>query len=1094
MTSHTRSEDASRAEKAVARFCRNYLDGSIPAIAPVVDRDHYSSLLGLEPGDLRKLLEDHQVIDPSQSNLQDRFWSERVVLAAFLHCDMADGKLARNANGGILRSRYLCLFRSARRSSDRYGLVFTSLERHLSQPAQSPPLAQRADEIEAWFSQRFAERSLDVFRGKASRRQVYNAFGIPTHKRMPELEAPLQRWSDRISVDGYKPDPLKVRQHLANAGRSYEENRIKTEETVRLRARLSERLLRDLNSGTLVSMKNKNQVSRRHYAGELNCAVSSVRAQKDILAKFDVELSKLRGTIGTKTEEVREWLKESLANRTLQVVNGEVCRQQLASAFGVSLRDIKTSKEISELLLEYGKKAKGIQGLPNSRRTAEREVPNAEEEARLRDYVNGECVKLFRGKISRRAAAAAAGIAGSSLGRTALKTILETADKRIMGEFLSKPGNFVHEGTPFEFARITALGFPEAVSISLSETFLETLAEMSFRRAFEVYGVALSVFETASPIAHSLYQSDGSLARGSEYAWTRLLASLRATSVAEKTRVMTNSFVGLANHLIKLLKSCDLMPSGVRPLKKLARVETTQLRTVVEAPKLGKSAAPVTTNSVERYIELLESVVLSVDVGLGAKEVPEFVSAIARQVQADESLRNDPDEAVKVVLRQRLDAASEAGWESFCKWRDHFDYGQRLIANIERQEGEDERLEDIFLRGHASPHLDTILPEEFSETGLARYLFIMKKYNGSIASDWKNRRVAKQLAKLYGPRSQLQAYLVPHVDCSSAAVLACLASKGPNTAVGRELPTDFTRSVDDQIAEIVGVKRKGGAPKVIHIDLPANGREIQMLDWMKAATHHLRGSSSWSNRLFLMCHHGRIRALSEWAARDHIREICQTKPILAGMNIVPSMFRTSRLLLQGLLDKGIINVSRALGQHTEDVSWRDYHSRPPETLIRDKVTRSYLTDAQTIIVHDDNELANALGISDEALAERRRSGRMRRTGFGTLCGDRLGRPGSAGTLCTQQDCERNCPQLMFVADPVQTALVQAWGIGLRSAEDEFSRTRPERWMEVWLPRLKLIESIEELMTRGQNIDIWDEATILRKQIWADPSVPALRPW
>ncbi|MBB4289586.1 hypothetical protein GGE16_001626 [Rhizobium leguminosarum] len=1093
MASHTSSEDASRAKKAVARFSQDYLDGSIPPIAAVVDRDHYASLLGLDAGDLRKLLDDHQVIDLGQSDLQDRFWSERVVLAAFLHCDMADGKLARNANGGLLRSRYLSLFRSVQMSSSRYRLVFTSLECHLSQPAQFAPLSQRADEIEAWFSERFAEQSLDVRRGKASRRQAYDAFGVSIRVKVSELEAPLQRWSERIVAENYEPDPLKVRQCLAIAGRPFQENRKKKPETVQLRANLSCWLQRDLEAGTLVMMKNRNQVSRLHYAKVLNCKISSVRGQKDILAHFDVEAGKVRGIIGTKIGEVREWLRNHLENRTLQVFKGEVCRQQLAAAFGVSLRDIRTSTEISELLVEYGEKAIGIEGLP-SRRTAERTAHKAAEEAHLREYVNGERVTLFRGKISRRAAAAAIGVSTSALDRTALKTILETADERIVGEFLSKPGNFFHNGTPFDFARITALGFSEALSVALSETFREALQEMSFKRAFDIYGVALVVFEAATPHAHILYESDGSLAKGSEYAWTRVLASLRATSAARSTRVMTNAFVGFANHLIKLLKSSNLMPSGVRPLKKLSAVEKTQLRTVVEAPTLGKSAAPVTTNSVQRYIELLEAVVLSVDAGMDAKQVPEFVSAVARQAQADASLKNDPVEAVKTVLRERLDAASEAGWQTFCKWREHFDYGQGLIANVEREAGEDERLQDIFVKGPASPHLHLILPEEFSEAALARFLFIMKKYNGSVTSDWKNQRLRKRLARLYGRWPLLQAYLVPHVDSSAATVLACLASKGPNTAVGRELPTDFTRSVDDEIAEIVGIKRKGGAPKVIHIDLPAKGREIEMLDWMKAATQHLRGSSSWSSRLFLVCHNRRIRPLSETTTRDHIRKICQTTPMLVGLNIVPSMFRTSRLLLQGLLDKGLINVSRALAGHTEDVAWRDYHSRPPETLIRDAVTRSYLTDAATLIVHDDNELANALGISDEALAERRRSGRMRRTGFGTLCGDTLGRPGSVGTPCTHQDCERHCPQLLFVADPVQTALVQAWGIGLRSAEDEFSRTRPERWVDVWLPRLKLIESIEELMTRGQNINIWDEATILREQIWADPSTPALRPW
>ncbi len=260
MASQTPPEDALRAGEAVARFSRDYLAGSLPPTTTSVGREEYASNLGLGADDLSKLIQDKRSIDLGQSTLEGRLWSERIVLASLLHADLMDGKLARHAQGRILRSRYLFLFRSPRHSSLRYDPVFSELERHL--PVLNAPLSQKTEEIEVWFSERFEEGSLDIFDGRPSRRQVYNAFGISTRAKVPELEAPLQRWSDRILAEGYKPDPVKVRQSIANA--SYEENRPKTADTVQLRVRLSEQLQRDFDGGALVLMKNRDQVSRAH--------------------------------------------------------------------------------------------------------------------------------------------------------------------------------------------------------------------------------------------------------------------------------------------------------------------------------------------------------------------------------------------------------------------------------------------------------------------------------------------------------------------------------------------------------------------------------------------------------------------------------------------------------------------------------------------------------------------------------------------------------------------------------------------------------------------------------------------------------------
>ncbi|WP_149651795.1 hypothetical protein [Azospirillum argentinense] len=114
------------------------------------------------------------------------------------------------------------------------------------------------------------------------------------------------------------------------------------------------------------------------------------------------------------------------------------------------------------------------------------------------------------------------------------------------------------------------------------------------------------------------------------------------------------------------------------------------------------------------------------------------------------------------------------------------------------------------------------------------------------------------------------------------------------------------------------------------------------------------------------------------------------------------------------------------------------------------------------------DIAHELGISREELAHRKRL--AEETGLGTLCLNPYSgvQPGTQrGQLCDRLDrCASGCQLMRFVPTESSLAALVAFHRALQRAEDAWVRSRPERWVEAWLPWLALTEAALRALERS----------------------------
>jgi hypothetical protein len=185
---------------------------------------------------------------------------------------------------------------------------------------------------------------------------------------------------------------------------------------------------------------------------------------------------------------------------------------------------------------------------------------------------------------------------------------------------------------------------------------------------------------------------------------------------------------------------------------------------------------------------------------------------------------------------------------------------------------------------------------------------------------------------------------------------------------------------------------------------------------------------------------------------------------------------------------GGTTMSRAIGQHSVKVNV-GYTDKAPTRLMRDYDVYHYTHLLETVVIHRVDEAHAILGVTPEQME--RRIDDLMKTGVGTFCQDRFGRPGSDGSACQEMDCWNDCPQLLVVARPQEIAIIQIWQRSLREVEGEWVRDRPERWMEVWLPWLCFVDSVETKM-RISHLPVWREATAIAERIMASPTFKLMR--
>ncbi len=264
------------------------------------------------------------------------------------------------------------------------------------------------------------------------------------------------------------------------------------------------------------------------------------------------------------------------------------------------------------------------------------------------------------------------------------------------------------------------------------------------------------------------------------------------------------------------------------------------------------------------------------------------------------------------------------------------------------------------------------------------------------------------------------------------------------------------------------------------------------MKWLQNIYKSIPGiPSGVAERLFKARGRGaQFSILEEWRYRTDFKRMIASIPGYERLNVTPNMIRPSVILKAALERDARTMFSQRLGQHGTRVHELGYVDRHPTRYLRDTDIRLFQYSMETLVIQNVEDAHEFLKLDQEGMT--RRVDALMRTGLGTMCANRYGKPGQEGSLCKSLDCVSGCTQLVLFAIPEEIALLQIWQQTLRDVEGDWIRDRPDRWERVWLPWLCFCDAVEVKM-RQSHSQAWRAATKLSTEMLAHPNFQRRRP-
>ncbi|MEF0938894.1 hypothetical protein [Rhizobium sp. BR 362] len=411
-------------------------------------------------------------------------------------------------------------------------------------------------------------------------------------------------------------------------------------------------------------------------------------------------------------------------------------------------------------------------------------------------------------------------------------------------------------------------------------------------------------------------------------------------------------------------------------------------------------------------------------------------------------------------------------------------------------------MQDLFRKGRINEYQRVqLLREHFPgdeanrEQGIANLLRVVaERYNSiypsSKAAGREEGQFFQKRALDYGGGTLLQSYLLPMQEAVAATITLYMLESGSNVSVGRTLYCDSIEpSEEPNHSKVTGYKARAGG-KPIFVTLPDRCDAIKGMNWLREAfAGNSRIAVEDRNQLFLCKGNNEtLKLIEEWTFRAEFKRLTQSVPELAGLPLTPNMLRPSILLKAALESDSKTGLSQAMGQHGAQVH-EGYINKYPIRYLRDTDIRLFQYSMETVVIQKIEDVHSFLGVDEEKMAGRVEA--VMRTGLGTMCADRYGKPGNEGKLCQSLDCVKGCPQLILIAIPKEIAILQLWQHSLRLVEGDWVRDQPERWEKVWLPWLCFCDAVEVKMRQSFS-DVWSDATEISSKMLANPNFVPMR--
>ncbi|WP_237152358.1 hypothetical protein [Oryzibacter oryziterrae] len=856
----------------------------------------------------------------------------------------------------------------------------------------------------------------------------------------------------------------------------------------------------------IVASRN-DQINKAHYARLLSVSTSLLGQQpyRNILSEYEAKYQIATGPLA-KLGAMHAWLEKAYRSGELGLRDGRIdrqaCMQHFELAGGTALTRFP---QIRELFDSFDHRAAADDYIPLARRIELEKV----KQWLLKPVLNSDRLTVNRPALTQ--------FAGIEIGRLQDRHFLmaiEACEKRIRDKATrSEIDPYFHDRV-FPFSALLNL-WPRAFIEKIGARFKIAFAGLAPDSVKRIYLVLFATLEwigqstdhyCRTVIADTRTTGDVRNSRAWEdsvYAFREVLVSkqnLGGTTISAdaKIKALRLALEALGSNLI-----VPKLSAALPGIKHARRRSTHHLKSVAEAlPK--RSATPV-----DPYVQFAQIQFGHACRSTGSEsdrgELQGFLSGIAEELRHVTSLPPDPSTAILQVLNRRLGTLKDAANAIVQTARAKLDLGRQLLglADIDPRDFEMKytgadlnRYDRITLVRKYFP-----FPMEVTEGTRERSIgnllkIIVNNFGGAPPSAHTpipgyGQFLQKRYLELGGLR-YLEGLLLPDADAVGAVLTLYLCEAGANVSVGRTLDRQcITESDVPGFSRITGHKARARG-KAIYIDLPSDNIAIKAIEWLKSATEPLaRRAATDIDRLFLIRVGSRVQLATPHWYTSWFRQFAESKFGDQKISLTPNMLRPSVLLQACLENDGRLQLGQAIGQHSSQVT-QGYQQKWPARVLYDTQVRRFQTDLETIIAASIPDAATRLGLREDELQER--LAQVGPSGLGTFCLNLKNSSGPRPKQCQTLKCWDDCPNLLIIADVDAIAALQLWQLSLRDAAADWERDHPDRWEAIWLPWLCLADVVEEKMTRGPLIKIWQAASKRAQALKASPTFVPHRPW
>ncbi|WP_378950027.1 hypothetical protein [Mesorhizobium sp. ANAO-SY3R2] len=836
------------------------------------------------------------------------------------------------------------------------------------------------------------------------------------------------------------------------------------------------------------------KISRNRIADQLGTrgiATAYVR----IIEDYEEAVGGRESATEAKIPAMREWFDRQMLGGTLQIRDGKVGRDQFYKQFGLPGSAFTRYPRVAALVEEFDKKVLADGYQPS-------DVAGKLDE--LKAILKGDPPIAKDGqRIGKRAIEIALGLPPQSLSRPPYVSLITSAQEKLSKALREDKLIAFANGRIFNFARLVEQGWPRPFAIR---------ARRCFERACGNKGHAKTHFAALTDLLSFFASNDSQSCRALREG---IATSVPPQGLARDFTVATQEYrdrlgalyenvgtrngkVTTTNAVIRYLSADSVLPPLELALIGFRSNRKIHLRSIAE---VTGSTVQKRTTSVDDYLAFATSMLKQAaevrQIEVNAKEQGDFTSVLREELESEGFTATDnPASLILRILDRRLGLIKQAAAALVQVGRTDLDLGDALLERGQDPGNDLDKINAIDVgRTQRRELLRKYFPvDNDREQGIANLLKVVAQrydylYPGSEKASRPEGQFFEKRALEYGGATKLQGYLVPSPGGVAAVLTLYLLESGSNVSVGRTLYFDCIETTEEpHHSKVTGYKARAGG-KPIFVVLEDKGDAIRAMKWLREAVGRIPNVDSETRRqLFISKTAGTVKLIEEDTYRNHFKRLIASIPELANLGLTPNMLRPSVLLKAALESDGRTRLSMAIGQHGRDVH-EGYVNKYPMRYLRDTEIRHFQHAMETVVISGLEAAHVALGVDAGSMG--RRVEAVMKTGLGTLCRNRNGRPGNEGAACKSVDCWNDCPQLVVIAKKEEVAILQVWQHSLRLVEGDWIRDQPERWERVWLPWLCFVDAVEVKM-RQSFASVWREATKISETILSAPNFHPMR--